>query len=578
MDARAVTQDTHVGQTINDLISTRPLLVRPQTPRFFVAGDQATLGTAVHNNTPQNLNVTVTLEAQGLTLEGPAEQQVRVSAGKQAYVTWDVTANPDAQRVDLVFSAQGAASGSTTGADYQDASRPPQGTLDNQGIPVYHYAARETVGTSGQMSQAGTQTEGIFLPQTMQAEEGQLTVKVSPSLAAGMTDSLTYLEHFPYECIEQTISSFLPNVLTTQAMKAAGLSDPELEAKLKEQVNIALQRIYNWQNPDGGWGWWSQGKSDPLTSAYVVLGLVEAQEAGYNVTTSVVDRGVSYLDVQILPLTGLKEPYLVNRQAFLLYVLARAGKPDVSSTVQLYDQRQRMAIYSQSFLTQTLQWIDADDPRLKTLLADLSSQAIVSATGAHWEEKEVDRWNWNTDTRTTAIVLASLSVIDPGNPINANAVRWLMSHRTNGHWLGTQETAWTLMALTHWMVASGELEANYSYAVALNNEELGSGAANEETLRETQEYKVDIREMLSDELNRLSFAHGDGPGNLYYTAHLNVALPVDKIQPLDQGIIVSRGLLPAGRHADAGDRSPARRAAAGARDRRRTARSALCHH
>ena len=51
MDARAVTEDTRVGQTTNDLVSTRPLLVRPQTPRFFVAGDQATLGTAVHNNT-----------------------------------------------------------------------------------------------------------------------------------------------------------------------------------------------------------------------------------------------------------------------------------------------------------------------------------------------------------------------------------------------------------------------------------------------------------------------------------------------------------------------------------------------
>jgi len=532
MDARAVTGETHVGQTTNDLISTRPLLVRPQTPRFFVANDQAILGTAVHNNTDQNLSVTVSLEAVGLTLNSPAEQEVDVPARKQAYVTWNVTTNPDAQRVDLVFSAQGG--------DYQDASRPPQGTLDNQGIPVYRYAARETVGTSGQMNTGGTQTEGIFLPQTMQAEEGELSIKVSPSLAASMTDSLTYLEHFPYECIEQTISSFLPNVLTTQAMKAAGLSDPELETNLKEQVGIALQQIYNLQNADGGWGWWSQGKSDPLTSAYALLGLVEAQEAGYTVTQSVIDRGLNYLRVQIIPIVGLKEPYLVNRQAFLLYVLARAGKPDVSRTVQLYDQRQRMAIYSQSFLTQALQWIDADDPRLKTLLSDLSNQAIVSATGAHWEEKEVDRWNWNTDTRTTAIVLATLSTIDPDNPVNANAVRWLMSHRTDGHWLGTQETAWTLMALTHWMVASGELEADYSYAVALNNQELGSGAANEETLRQTKEMVVDIRDMLSDQLNRLSFARVVGPGNLYYTAHLTVALPVDKIQPLDQGIVVSR--------------------------------------
>jgi hypothetical protein len=267
---------------------------------------------------------------------------------------------------------------------------------------------------------------------------------------------------------------------------------------------------------------------------------VEAKDAGYTVTESVIARGLNYLQSQIEPLVGLKDPYLVNRQAFLLYVLARAGEPDVSSSGQLYDQRQRMGVYALAFLTQTLQWIDGSDPRLETLLSNLSSLAIVSATGTHWEEKEIDRWNWNTNTRTSAIVLATLSVVDPSNPLNANAVRWLMSNRTAGHWQGTQETAWTLLALTRWMVASGELEADYEYAVALNGDELGAGVANQETLRQTQELVVDIKDLLQDELNRLAFARGDGPGNLYFTAHLTVALPVEEIEPLDQGIVVSR--------------------------------------
>ncbi len=63
------------------------------------------------------------------------------------------------ERVDLVFSAEGGG--------LRDASRPPQGTLDNQGLPVYRYEAPETVGTSGQMTAGGNQVEGILLPQTM---------------------------------------------------------------------------------------------------------------------------------------------------------------------------------------------------------------------------------------------------------------------------------------------------------------------------------------------------------------------------------------------------------------------------
>ncbi|MEN6392500.1 MAG: alpha-2-macroglobulin, partial [Anaerolineaceae bacterium] len=152
----------------------------------------------------------------------------------------------------------------------------------------------------------------------------------------------------------------------------------------------------------------------------------------------------------------------------------------------------------------------------------------------------IDIRNWNTDTRTTAIVLAMISEIDSSNPLNANAVRWLMSNRTNGHWQGTQETAWTLMALTNWMKYSGELKANYHYAVALNGEKLGGGTADASTLREVTTLEVDIEKLLVDEANRLVFARDEGEGTLYYSAYLNLSLPVEQIKALDKGIIVSR--------------------------------------
>jgi uncharacterized protein YfaS (alpha-2-macroglobulin family) len=128
--------------------------------------------------------------------------------------------------------------------------------------------------------------------------------------------------------------------------------------------------------------------------------------------------------------------------------------------------------------------------------------------------------------------------------LNANAVRWLMSHRTDGHWQGTQETAWTLMALTNWMAISGELDPNYHWGVALNGETLISGTAEPASLRETQTLQVDIQQLLRDEANRLAVARDEGRGNLYYTAFLDLALPVDQVQSLDQGIVVSRSYYP----------------------------------
>ena len=535
MDARAITLETQAGQSIVDLVSTRPLLVRPQTPRFLVNGDKVTLGAGVHNNTASDLQVEVKLEAEGLKLLDPPTQTVKIAQGKQTYISWRTEVQPGASRVDLIFSA--------SGGGYQDASKPTLGTLEDQGIPVYHYEAPETVSTSGELSEGGARTEAIRLPQEMTVERGELEIEIAPSLAAGMRAGLAYLEHYPYECTEQTVSRFLPNVLTTKAMRTAGVQDAALDENLRTQVNTALQRLYNQQNDDGGWGWWSSGQSHTLTSAYVVLGMVEAQEAGYTVSQDVLQRGMLYLYRQTRTLQEDQQTYArygKNTLAFVVYVLARGGDPAISETVRLYDHWQSLSIYGRAFLARALYTIDPADSRLKNLVSDLVDQTSLSASGAHWQEASRDYWNWSTDTRTTAIVLDTLLQIDPENPLLVNAVRWLMKTRVNGRWSSTQETAWSLMALTGWMSKSGELQGAYSYAVGLNGSQLGEGQAAQQTIEQVQTLHVAVADLLTGETNRLVFARTDGPGKLYYTANLTVALPVEHIKALDHGVSISR--------------------------------------
>ncbi len=534
MDTRAVTMDTLVGEATIDIMSSKPLLVRPQTPRFFVAADQVWLGTAVHNNTSASLNVSVVLEAEGVTIEAAATQELVIKAGSQAIVRWPVTVENDADRVDLIFRA--------TGGGYTDASRPTLGTLEGQGIPVLRYEVPETIATAGHLTSGGSRTESISLPvfPDFEVQEGQLTINLAPSLAAGLTDGLTFLEHFPYECVEQTISRFLPNVIITRALKQSGLSDPDLEANLAAQVNIALQRLYNQQRVDGGWGWWPNNESNPLSTAYVVQGLTEAKESGYTVNEDVINDAVEYLVNQLEYVGALEATYRLNRQAYILYVLANAGYLPVSDIIQLYEARQSLSLYARGFLAQALYANDPSDSRLNTMVSDFINHASLSATGTHWDETYWDYWNWNTNTRTTAIVLDTLIKIDPENSINVNAVRWLMLNRDSGRWRGTQETAWALMALTRWITASGELEAQYIYQAALNGQLLGGGTVDATTLRTPTELTVDVGTLLKDEVNRLTIARNNGPGNLYYTTYMTIALPVEEVRALDRGITISR--------------------------------------
>lgn len=537
LDVRAVTEDTLVGQATNDIRTTRPLLVEPQTPRFFVVEDEATVGTVVRNTTNQEMVTDVSIQAEGVVIadDTPETQQVTVPANGAVFVTWKVQVE-DVSRVDFVFSAKSD--------EFFDASRPLLGTLEGQGIPVYKYEVDETVGTSGQLLDGDVIVESIGLPiyPNYTPTDGEVTIKVAPSLAAAMTDGLNYLQHFPYECTEQIVSKFLPNVVSTRALKAAGINDPVLEENLETQITIALQKLKARQNPDGGWGWWggTNYRSDVLVSAYVILGLKEAQDSGYTIDERMLERGLDYLQTNKDLASVLTGRYRSNRFAFVTYVLARNDIFNNQDFTTLYNRRESLDLYARAYLGQAILLSNPNDDRLETLTADFISAANLSATGTSWGEGQRDYWNWGSNTRTTAIVMAYMAKVEPDNPVVANSVRWLMAHRTDGRWSSTQETAWVIMGLTDWMVESGELEADFNYEIAVNGALIGSGQANAETLRETVELKVDMVNLLKDELNRVAIGRTDGPGNLYYTSHLRVALPVPEINALDKGFSVTR--------------------------------------
>lgn len=535
VDARAVTNDTLVGQTTADILSNKPLMVQPVTPRFFISGDKSQITALITNNTKTDLPVSTTLDATGLVLDGAKEQKVDVKAGQQALVSWKVSIPVDSSRVDLTISVKGGT--------YSDASLAPLGTLDNQGLPVYRYQVPETVGTSGIMREAGTRTEGVRLPDQAGQIDGNIRIELEPSLVNGLEKGVTFLEDYPYDSMDITISEFLSAIALDRALATEGKQTSDAQQKVDDLINKSLQRIYASQNSDGGWGWWSDNTSDPITSAYVMLGLAKLKENDQQVNKDVVSLGSDYLILQIQSLhEGLSIPLQsrLNRQAFLLYALTINQYTKSNFTDDLYENRTNLSYYAQAMLLRVLDLQNHKDPRIQTLLADLVSSAALSSSGTSWEEKNHDWWNWNTDTRTTAIVLQTLIELDDQNPLIANAVRWLMNHRTESCWRTTQETAWSLMALSDWMVMSKEMEANYAYSVTMNDETLLDGQVTSENITEAQSIKVELNKLLQDQTNRLSFSRGSGNGSLYYTTYMTANLPVADIEPLDQGFSVSR--------------------------------------
>ncbi len=527
---RGVTAETLVGESTVDVMSTLDLLVRPVVPRFFVVGDKATLSVVVNNNTGEDLDATVKLEAVGLDMDG-GPQSVVIPAKGKVKADWQVSVKNVTQ---ITLRA------SVNAAPYSDAMEFT--------IPVYTYSTPEVVATAGQIETGGDERlEAVILPQVLDPTQGELTIQVDPSLAAGMQDGLKYLEHYPYECIEQVVSRWLPNVLTYKALHDLGIENPELEEKLPGLVSEGLQRIYARQNYDGGWGWWSMNASNPFLSAYVLLGLIKAEQADLIVDQTVQDNAIKYLRGQLKSPATLKM-YQRNWQAFMLYVLAEAGEGDLSRTVRLYDDRDKLSNYAKAYLAMALGIVDQDGKsnRVRTLLDELIGDAVISASGAHWEEAWVDYWSMNTDTRTTAVVIDAFAKLDPDNALLPNAVRWLMVARKAGHWETTQETAWALISLTDYMRMTGELEADYSYMIALNGKAIDQQTVTRNNVDQSFKVTVPIVDLLKQEVNQVWVSRDQpapgqtGEGRLYYAMYLRYFMPVEEVEALSRGIIVAR--------------------------------------
>src|SRR6185436_16314336 len=155
----------------------------------------------------------------------------------------------DVNAVSVTFFAN------TPDNKYTDAAKSAVGQGDDKTLPVLRYEAPETVSTGGVIGkEGGNSVEGIVLPRRFNVTQGTLVIRAEPSLAASATAALDVLKNYPYQCTEQTISRFLPNLMTYRALKQLGLEDPQMQDDLSTAINQAVQRLYAEQHVDGGWG------------------------------------------------------------------------------------------------------------------------------------------------------------------------------------------------------------------------------------------------------------------------------------------------------------------------------------
>ncbi len=575
VDVRGLTIDSRVGEASIQIVVSKDVLIRPVTPRFLVAGDHLQLAAIAQNNTTSDLQASVSLQGNGFSLDDPSTQtqQVHLAPGGRARVEWWGSVQ-DAPQADLIFSIQGQDSANKT---YQDATRPSQGNL-----PILRFLARQSYRSAGTLDEGGSVQELVSLPRSFTLLDGELDVELSPSLAAAMLTTLEALEHTPYESSEATLSRFLPNLETYRALQGLGIEDAPLKARLERALADGLLRLQSSQNYDGGWGWWAGGLSDEYLTSYVLFGLGRAQDAGVDISPDMIQRAVEYLQsnpnlVDVDPYPTLAT-WQLDRLAFAHFALLEidtnllpAG--DSYSLDTLYQVKGRLSPWAQATLALALERASpGSGSQAQSLLSDLQTQAVRSATGAHWEIAQTPEGglaaqrNMHTTASNSAIVVYALAQHDPTAPLLADAVRYLMGSRSSdGTWASSYTTTWALIALAQYMQGSGEPGGDFAFSAALNGLPLAQGQAGGVEPLTPVTAQVPLSGLYPDYPNLLLIQRQPGQGRLYYTAALQVSRPVDEVTPLSQGLNVARAWYPASEACQPGACAPLSGAQAGSK-------------
>ncbi len=581
--ALGLTKTVQVGAAQTDVATKKDLLVRLQAPRFFVERDEVTISANVHNYSDKTQNVNVNLTSEGAT------QSLEVAMVKRAPL---VLAAGEEKRVDWPIKV--VRSGEATIQVTAQTATASDGV--KLSFPVLVHGVSRFDGKAGEIKGDGSAKVALNFPKERQIGASRLNVQLNPSLAAQMLEALPYLADYPYGCVEQTMSRFLPTVVAQKTLRQSGVDLETLrkraqayDAQIKDEpiadrvknsgytypqgqpnardlnemasrlgrsgrsknpiydgatvdkmTQEGLQRLYTMQRNDGGWGWWpGSGQSDEYMSAYVMYGLYTAQKADVKVRADVLNRGRSYLAAQ------MKDEDNIQLLSYISYALSQNGElpkeARAIATGRLFEQRERLTPLTKAQLALALSNI-GETEKANVLVRNLENTAVIDAANgtARYKTETRNWWYWwNNDVETVALALRAFDQIDKDNKLAPMLMKWLTLQARGNHYRSTKETAEVVYTLADYVTKHNELDVDYTLNVNLNGKLARTYRVNKENALWFDNRFISGDVFLQNGENTLTIEK-IGKGNLYWNAYTEYFSLEEPIKASGNELDVSR--------------------------------------
>lgn len=530
--AAALTGDNLFGQGQTDIVVTKPLVLQPALPRFTRLDDRFEAGVLVTNTTGAAGEVTVSAQADGLTLTGPTRKTLTLANGETKEVRFGWAVN-DYGAARLTFAAELD--------EERDAFEWP--------LPISLPVTKNVAATFASTEEEAT--EALQLPPgaTRVPGLGTFTANASSTALVGLDGAAQYLFSYPYGCLEQRTSRIRPLLLAEDLVQ---LFDVETVGGRQEAIEewIAGLRDY-WAGE--GYSLWKGGRQvNRYVTSYVLLAMAEARDAGFSVPAAEQARVLEAVEQYVRNRSDKPRYYSMRvwdeTRAMMLFALARHGRildAEINSLAEgAVGNTAALGPEGVSYLLRTILLADRLALRRyqEPLLQRLRSAIRTEATTAYLQIPNDNDYWWifASNTRATAFGLTALAEAEPSDDLQLLAqrmVRYLIESRKQGHWASTQENAAVIDGLRAYVSAYEQAEPDFQAAIQL---------AGRRVLEETFQGRslgVASAQLTLDDLPEgttvpVTVAK-EGTGRLYYSLRLetysNAPLPA-----VDNGLRVAR--------------------------------------
>ena len=443
--ATAITADTKVGVGRASKPASKPLQVALTLPRTLSVGEEARAIALVRNLSGQPIQGKIRLEVQNGRFSGSPEGSF--SLQDQGEYRFALPLFSD-KTGPLTVTAR------VEGGGLKDAERQKVTVLD-QLVPA---------SMSGSMVlEGGAQTLAIPAPP---AAKGDATLVLTPvgNLEHLAAPSLPYLIGYPYGCVEQTLSSFVPNLLVADLVKQGAMPDLDWKqlTNLDRNIRDGVFKVYGYQMANGGWGWYAPGDfgldANPHTTGYAIQSFATMRRLGYAVDEGVYRRG-RLAAMSLFQQTARQadqagatpKPRSAGHgqstepaadAAFLLVSLAQTGEPLAGLLDSAADKVLRGQWPGDHVLAMVaLAAAQAKHPKAAALIERLEQRAVVKGGLARWEGRREVWWSYvSGDVVPTVMALKALCLARPQSPLIRQGETFLAAEYRGYGWYSTWST------------------------------------------------------------------------------------------------------------------------------------------